>query len=80
MHLLKCSSVKQWFLCLQITKRDGTEGLRHPALVLKYSCLKNMGMLLEKQGELQGALQRFLQVITFVYFLLVNSDLHTFSE
>ncbi|XP_021936408.1 calcineurin-binding protein cabin-1-like isoform X2 [Zootermopsis nevadensis] len=46
---------------VEITKRDGTEGLRHPALVLKYSCLKNMGMLLEKQGELQGALQRFLQ-------------------
>ncbi|XP_069674696.1 calcineurin-binding protein cabin-1-like isoform X2 [Periplaneta americana] len=46
---------------VEVTKQEGTEGLGHPALVLKYSCLKNMGTIYEKQGELQGALKSFLQ-------------------
>jgi hypothetical protein len=32
-------------------------------LVLRYSCHKNMGTLLEKQGELQEALQHYLKVM-----------------
>jgi hypothetical protein len=79
MHFLKYSFVKWWFLCVQITKQDATEGLGHPAMVLKYSCLKNMGTLLERQGELQGALQHYLLVTTFVCSLPLNSDL-SFSQ
>ncbi|KAJ9590537.1 hypothetical protein L9F63_016439, partial [Diploptera punctata] len=45
----------------QVQKQEGTEGLAHPALILKYSCLKNMGTVLEKQGEMQAALQFYLQ-------------------
>jgi len=62
---------------LQITKQDGTKGLGHPALVLKYSCFKNMGTLLEKQGELREALQHYLQVMCFYNIYSCHTYLQT---
>ncbi|ELU14548.1 hypothetical protein CAPTEDRAFT_199502 [Capitella teleta] len=44
-------------------KEEGSDGVSHPALVLKYSCYKNLASLAVKDGDLDVAVEYLLQAV-----------------